>query len=68
MPHCSCGSGVPWCARADAMFKADGMHVLDVRWGYRELVITVETDADVTGCHSCGGARERARATTGHGS
>jgi transposase len=54
VPHCSCGSGVPWCARADAMFNADGMHVLDVRRGHRKLVITVETDAEVTGCPECG--------------
>jgi len=36
------------------MFNADGMHVLDVRRGYRKLVNTVESDADVTGCPACG--------------
>jgi transposase len=36
------------------MFNSDGMHVLDVRRGHRKLVITVETDADVTGCPTCG--------------
>jgi transposase len=36
------------------MFNSDGMHVLDVRRGHRKLVITVETDADVTGCPCCG--------------
>ena len=30
------------------------MHVLDVRAGHRKLVITVETDSDVTGCPVCG--------------
>ena len=43
-----------WCARADAMFNSDGMHVLDVQQGHRTLVITVETDAAVTGCLVCG--------------
>jgi transposase len=36
------------------MFNSDGMHVLDVQQGHRKLVITVETDADVTGCPVCG--------------
>jgi transposase len=36
------------------MFNADGMHVLDVRRGHRKLVITVETDAEATGCPQCG--------------
>ena len=30
MEHCTCGSGVGWCARADALFNASGMHVLEV--------------------------------------
>jgi transposase len=45
---------VLWCARADAMFNSDGMHVLDVQRGHRKVVITVETDADATGCPGCG--------------
>jgi len=36
------------------MFNSDGMHVLDVRSGHLKLMITVETDADVTGCPACG--------------
>ena len=36
------------------MFNSDGMHVLDVQRGHRKLVITVETDAEVTGCPVCG--------------
>ena len=36
------------------MFNADGMQVFDVRRGHRKLVITVETDSDVTGCPGCG--------------
>jgi hypothetical protein len=31
------------------MFNCDGMHVLDVQRGHRKLVITVETDAAITG-------------------
>jgi hypothetical protein len=29
--HCMCGSGVRWCARADAMFDVPGMHVTEVQ-------------------------------------
>ncbi len=54
MDDCRCGPAARWCARADAMFNVDGMHVLDVRHGHRKLVITVETDAEVTGCRCCG--------------
>jgi transposase len=36
------------------MLDSAGMHVLDVRRGHRKLVITVETDADQTGCPTCG--------------
>ena len=61
MDHDRCGSGARWCARADAMFNADGMHVIGVQRGHRKLVITVETDADATGCPRCGVV------ATGHG-
>ena len=44
MDHDRCGSGARWCARADAMFNSDGMHVLDVQQGHRKLVITVESE------------------------
>ncbi len=54
MDHDRCGPGARWCARADAMFNRDAMHVLDVRQGHCKLVITVETDADATGCPRCG--------------
>lgn len=43
-----------WCARADALFNSAGMHLLHVQQGHRKLVITVETDAEVTSCRSCG--------------
>jgi len=54
MDHDRCGPGARWCARADAMFNAAGMHVLDVRREGRRLVVTVETDADRAGCGGCG--------------
>ena len=35
--------------------RSADMHVLDVARGHRnQLVVTVETDADVGGCPSCG--------------
>lgn len=43
------------------MFNSAGMHVLDVRQGHRKLVITVETDADASGCRGGGVV------ATGHG-
>ena len=30
VPHSMCGSGVRWCARADAIFDVPDMHVLEV--------------------------------------
>jgi len=59
--HCRCGSGVHWCARADALFDVAGMHVLEVAREPDRLVITVETDADTAGCRGCGVL------ATGHG-
>jgi transposase len=43
------------------MFDRDGMHVVRVQHGHRKLVMTVETDADATGCPVCGVV------ATGHG-
>ncbi len=54
MDHFTCGSGVRWCARADAMFDVAGMHVLDVKDGQSGLVLTVETDQIEQGCPDCG--------------
>src|SRR5690606_12433200 len=50
-----CGDGAPWCARADELFNAPGLHVLEVAHddGGR-LVVTVESDEVLTGCRSCG--------------
>ena len=54
-PHCTCGSSVRWCVRADALFNVPDMHVLDVaRDEHGRLVLTVESDGGVTGCPSCG--------------
>ena len=62
MAHCTCGSGVRWCARADALFDVDGMHVLEVaRDEHNRLLLTVETEQDRAGCPSCGVI------ATGHG-
>jgi transposase len=50
-----CGSGARWCARADAIFGAAGMHVLDVGDDPDgRLIVTVESDQIETGCPSCG--------------
>jgi transposase len=59
--HDKCGSGASWCARADALFNCDRMHVLEVQRGHPKLVITLETAAEVTGCPVCGVV------ATGHG-
>ena len=55
MAHCTCGPGVPWCARADELFGVEGVRVLDV--STRDdgtLVLDVETDQVLAGCASCG--------------
>ena len=49
------------CARTDALFNLDGVHVLDVAWQNGRLRLTVETDATVAGCPGCGVI------ATGHG-
>lgn len=55
MSESRCGDGAPWCARADEMFNAPGLHVLEVAHdGAGRLVVTVETDEVLTGCRSCG--------------
>jgi transposase len=50
-----CGSGVRWCARADAMFDVPGMHVTEVQVDDQQrLVLTVESDQLEHGCPGCG--------------
>lgn len=39
---------------AEALLGLDGFRVLAVTEGTNELVVTVETDADVVGCEQCG--------------
>lgn len=55
MSESRCSDGAHWCARADEMFNAPGLHVLEVvHDGRGLLVVTVETDEVVTGCRSWG--------------
>ena len=55
MDDCTCGEGVRWCARADALFDVPGLHVLDVaRDEDGRLVLTVETEQQIAGCPGCG--------------
>lgn len=55
MSESRCGDGARWCARADELFDAPGLHVLEVDHddGGR-LVVTVESDEVLTGCRRCG--------------
>jgi hypothetical protein len=53
--HSMCDASARWCARADAIFAAAGMHVLDVGDDPDgRLIVTVESDQIETGCPSCG--------------
>ena len=55
MNHCMCGSGVRWCARADAMFDVPGMLSLMLEIDdQRRLVVTIESDQLEQGCPGCG--------------
>jgi hypothetical protein len=49
-------SSAGWCARADALLNIAGMHILAVVHDLERgrLEVTVETDADVGGCPTCG--------------
>jgi transposase len=50
-----CGSGVRWCARADAIFDVPDMHVLDVEIDDQQrLVLTVESGQTEAACPACG--------------
>jgi transposase len=52
---CTCGPGVRWCARADALFNVPGLHVLEVaRDDCGRLLLAVESDQTVAGCPGCG--------------
>jgi transposase len=50
-----CGSGVRWCARADAIFDVPDMHVLTVEIdNQHRLVLTVESGQLEAACRACG--------------
>ncbi|MEO3937530.1 transposase family protein [Dermatophilaceae bacterium Soc4.6] len=54
MDHSTCASSATWCPRTDLLFDVPGMHVLTVQRDETRFVLTIETDADVGGCPSCG--------------
>jgi transposase len=60
-PTSCCALPGSHCARTDALFNLDGVHVLDVARRGDGLELTVETGASVAGCPSCGVI------ATGHG-
>jgi hypothetical protein len=50
-----CGSGVRWCARADAILDVPGMHILSVEIDDEQrLVLTVESGQSEAACPACG--------------
>ncbi len=49
---------------AEALLGLDGFRVLDVNEGSDELVVTIETSADVVGCGACGTRAEAHAALT----
>ncbi|MBI4943374.1 MAG: ISL3 family transposase [Actinobacteria bacterium] len=61
MQHCTCGCAARWCARADALLRVPGFHVVEVIERpvdrvarLRRLELVVETDDEAAGCPSCG--------------
>jgi len=52
--HCTCASSTSWCPRTDLLFDVPGMHVLTVDRRADRFVLTIESEADVGGCPSCG--------------
>ncbi len=54
MDHSTCASSALWCLRTDLLFDVPGMHVLTVDRLPDRVVLTIESDADVGGCPSCG--------------
>ncbi len=57
-PMSCCAQPGTYCARVDALFNHDGVHVLDVGWRRGEegdrLALTVETHPSLVGCPRCG--------------
>jgi len=64
-PTSCCVHPGSYCARTDALFNHDGVHVIDVGWRDERLRLTVETHPGPAGCPRCGvlavshGRRER---------
>ncbi len=54
MDHSTCASSALWCPRTDLLFDVPGMHVMTVDRQPGRVVLTVESDAHVGGCRSCG--------------
>ena len=54
MDHSTCASSALWCPRTDTLFDVPGMHVLTVDRRPDQVVLTIESDADVGGCPRCG--------------
>jgi transposase len=53
-PTSCCVLAGSYCARTDALFNLDGVHVLDVVRHERRLRLTVETHPEPVGCTGCG--------------
>jgi hypothetical protein len=53
-PTSCCASPGGYCARVDALFNLDGVHVIDVGWRDDRLWLTVETHPVPVGCPGCG--------------
>jgi transposase len=53
-PMSCCTLPGSYCARTDALFNHDGVHVMDVGWHDDRLMLVVETHPDLAGCPSCG--------------
>ncbi len=64
-PTSCCTRPGSYCARVDALFNHDGVHVMDVGWRRRDdvdrLALTVETSPRLVACRRCGAL------ATGHG-
>jgi len=52
--HSTCASSASWCPRTDTLFDVPKMHVLTVKRNPARFLLSVESDADVGGCPSCG--------------
>src|SRR5918994_1634464 len=53
-PTSCCAQPGTSCARVDALFNHDGVHVIDVGWRADQLRLLVQTHPEPAGCPSCG--------------